>query len=104
MPKTFVRILGSFLLLGSLYASPASASTHVYVRIAPPIQVVETRPPAPHRGYVWRPGHHRYYHNRYTWVRGSWVRPPYSRARWVPGHWAQERRGYYWVQGHWTRW
>jgi WXXGXW repeat (2 copies) len=103
MPTTFGRILGLLLLIVTLQATPALASTRVYVGIAPPVAVVESRPPAPYRGYVWRPGYHRWRDHHYQWVHGAWVRPPYQRAVWVPGHWAHTRRGYYWVNGYWTR-
>jgi hypothetical protein len=103
MRKTIARLSGLLLLLGALQVVPAAAATRVYVRVAPPVEIVETRPAAPHRGWVWRPGYHRWVHNRYEWVRGGWVKPPRGRSAWVPGHWDHERRGYFWVPGHWDR-
>jgi hypothetical protein len=103
MLKTLARLSSVLLVLLTLEAAPALAASRVYVRIAPPVEVVETRPAAPRAGYVWRPGYHRWNHHRYEWVRGRWVRPPRGRHTWVSGHWAHERRGYYWVPGHWAR-
>ena len=103
MRKTFARLSGLVLLVGALQTAPALAATHVYVQVAPPVTIVESRPPAPYRGSVWRPGYHRWHHKRYEWVHGGWASPPYARAHWVPGHWAHEQRGYYRVDGRWVR-
>jgi hypothetical protein len=103
MFRTLTRMSGLLLVAGMLQVVPASAATRVYVRIAPPVEVVETRPAAPHAGWVWRPGYHRWNNKHYEWVRGSWVKPPSGRSVWVAGRWAQERRGWYWVPGHWAR-
>jgi len=94
----------TWAILGLLLAgSPSMADTRIYIGTAPPPPIVEVRPVAPHAGYVWRPGYHRWVGRRYVWVRGRWVRPPYVRARWASGRWAHERRGWYWVPGHWSR-
>ena len=91
-------------LLGILCLStPASASTRVFVRIGPPVRVVETRPIVRHGGYAWQDGYYHWNGRRYVWVRGRYVRPPYARAAWYPGRWSRERRGWYWVPGHWVR-
>jgi hypothetical protein len=91
-------------LIASLLIAPAAnASTRIFVRLQPPIRIVETRPVAPARGYVWRAGYHRWHEGRYEWVRGEWARPPYVRATWRSGRWSHERRGYYWVPGRWVR-
>jgi len=103
MRKTLTRWSVALVLLTALNAAPALAASRIYVRIAPPIAVVETRSAPPHRNYVWRPGYHRWNRNRYEWVNGSWARPPYRRAIWVRGHWAHQHRGYYWIPGRWVR-
>lgn len=101
MPKPFARLSVAFLLFATLGAAPALASTRVYVQVAPPLVVHESRPPTPHRGWAWRPGYHRWAHHRYEWVRGTWVNPPHAHGVWTPGHWAHDRYGYFWVEGHW---
>jgi len=101
MSKQIARFSSALLLFTALSAAPAVAGTQVYVRVGPPVAVVESRPPAPYRGWVWQPGHHRWVHHRYEWVRGSWASPPYRHAAWRPGHWAHSHRGYYWVNGYW---
>ena len=101
MRRTFARLSGLVLLIGALQATPALAAARVYVQVAPPVTIVETRPPVPHRGWAWQPGYHRWNHHRYEWVHGRWVSPPHGRSHWASGHWAHERRGYYWVDGRW---
>jgi hypothetical protein len=103
MSKHIARLSGAFLLLATLGVAPALAATRVYVQVAPPVVVEESRPRAPHRDWIWRPGHHRWVHHRYEWVHGAWVSPPHRRAAWTPGHWAHDRHGYYWVNGYWSR-
>ena|SRR5260221_14637907 len=91
-------------LIASLLLAPAAnASTRFFVRLQPPIRIVETRPVPPGRAYVWQPGYHRWDDGRYVWVGGGWVRPPYRRATWRSGRWSHEHRGYYWVPGRWVR-
>jgi hypothetical protein len=83
-------------------ALPAAAGTRVYVRIAPPAPIVETRVVAPGPRYVWVAGYHRWDGRAYVWVPGAWVVPPAHYHHWVAGHWVHERaNGYYWVDGHW---
>jgi hypothetical protein len=103
MRKTLIRLSGALLVAAALQCEPAYAATHVYVRIAPPVAVVETPSPSVHPGWVWRPGYHRWVRSRYEWVHGAWIAPPHGRRTWVAGHWAHERRGYFWVGGHWAR-
>ena len=92
----------ALLIAGLLSADLACASPgRVYVRVGPPVPVVEARVVAPGPGYVWTEGFYRWDGRAYVWVPGRYVRPPRARAAWVPGHWARERRGWYWVDGHW---
>jgi hypothetical protein len=102
MMQRILRIAGLFLLSGVLWAAPSAANTRVYIGVAPPSPIVETRTAPPHRGYVWHDGYHRWDGHRYVWMRGRWVRAPYVGARWTTGRWAYERRGWYWVPGHWA--
>jgi hypothetical protein len=98
-----IRLLSLMLLTGLISVHAAQAGVRVFVGIAPPPIVVETRPPAPYATYAWRPGYHRWIGGRYVWTSGVWVRPPYRRAVWVEGRWDHERRGYFWRSGHWAR-
>jgi hypothetical protein len=85
-----------------LCVGPAGADTRVYVRIAPPAPIVETRIVAPSRGHIWITGYHRWDGRAYVWVPGRWELPPSHYHHWVAGHWVHERHnGYYWVDGHW---
>lgn len=85
---------------GALCAASAGA-VPVYVKIAPPAPVVETRVVAPGPGYVWVGGYHRWDGHADVWVPGSWVVPPHPHTHWVPGHWAHGHHGYWWKAGHW---
>jgi hypothetical protein len=102
MSRWIVRTAGAFLFSAFFLVSPASAESRIYVRIGPPVRVVEVRAD-PRRGYVWQGGYHRWDGHRYVWVRGRLVRAPYARAAWASGRWERENRGYYWVPGHWVR-
>jgi hypothetical protein len=96
MKKTLaIGVLAVALVDSSAKALP------VYVRIAPPAPVVETRVVAPGPGYVWVGGFHRWDGKAYAWVPGHWVVPPRPHAAWVPGHWAHSHHGYWWKEGHW---
>ncbi len=96
---------GAVLVLSVLTlapALPADANTRIYVRIAPPAPIVETRVVAPGPRHVWIAGYHRWDGRAYVWVPGRWDLPPAGRSVWVPGHWVRHRRnGWYWVEGHW---
>lgn len=86
---------------GLVLAVGMSAGAQVVVRIAPPAAIVETPGPAPHEGWVYQRGYHRWDGEHYVWVPGTWVEPPHEHARWVEGHWAHRDGGYVWVEGHW---
>jgi hypothetical protein len=80
----------------------AAAGAQVYVRIGPPPPPPrEVVPVAPHPGWVWRPGYHRWDGRAYVWVPGSYAAPPRPGAFWVRGHWRNTPRGYVWVEGDW---
>jgi hypothetical protein len=99
-----LRILRALVLAATFsFGSPAFADTRVYIQVQPPVRVVEARPVAPRRGWVWRPGYHYWNGRRYVWIQGRWVRPPYARATWIAGRWEHERRGWFWIPGHWAR-
>jgi WXXGXW repeat (2 copies) len=82
-------------------ALPAGANTRVYVKVAPPVAIVETHATAPSTRHVWIAGYHRWDGAAYAWVPGRWAIPPAHHHTWVPGHWAHEKHGYYWIDGHW---
>ena len=91
-------------LLAALFASALAVGTahaQVYVHVGPPAPIVEHYGPAPHPGWVWRGGYHRWDGAHYVWAPGSWAAPPRPGAQWVPAHWAQRPRGYVLVEGHW---
>lgn len=90
-----------FTALASGTLAVAALGADVVVRVAPPRPVVETRPPAPGRDYVWTPGYHRWDGSRYAWVGGAWAVPPRRHAHWVPAHWAHKRGGWVFVEGRW---
>ena len=98
-----MKKLLAFVALAVLASTaPAGADTRVYVRVGPPVAIVETRPVAPGPRHVWIAGFHRWDGRAYAWVPGRWELPPAHHRAWVAGHWAHHRRkGYYWVDGHW---
>jgi hypothetical protein len=101
------RFLGAIVLgvlASSLSPSAALAGARVYVRVGPPVAVVEVRPAAPSRQHVWVAGYHRWDGNAHVWVPGQWAVPPARYTAWVPGHWVHHpHNGWYWVEGHWRR-
>jgi|SRR5436190_23535681 len=103
MRQWLLKTAGVALFSSFFLVSPAAAAANVYVRIGPPARVVEVRPVARHRGYVWQDGYHRWNGHRYVWVNGRYVRPPYARAVWTSGNWSRSQRGWYWAPGHWVR-
>jgi hypothetical protein len=94
------RGLIAVVFAGALAVSSAFAA-EVFVRIAPPRPIVETRVVAPGPGYVWVGGYHSWNGNAYVWVPGRWDRPPRPHARWVAHHWVRRHGGYVLVEGHW---
>jgi len=101
--QSSIRLLIGAAALSSALVSPPAWGDHVYVRVAPPVPIVEVRPPMPSHRHVWVGGHHSWNGSSYAWVRGSWRRPPHRHhTRWVSGRWHHHHRhGYYWVDGHW---
>jgi hypothetical protein len=92
------------LLLGTVLASGLAVSASaadVFVSIKPPRAVVEHRPPAPGREYVWVNGYHRWEGNAYVWTPGRWDRPPNPHAHWVAHQWVRRGNGWVMVEGHW---
>jgi opacity protein-like surface antigen len=88
-------------LLLALCLSPAASFAQVVVRIGPPAPIVERRPPAPERGFVWVDGYHRWDGGHYVWVPGRWDRPPHPGGHWVAHHWVHHHDGWVLVEGHW---
>ncbi len=93
----------AFVLSASLLGAPACASPggRFYVRVGPPVPIVEARVVAPGPRYIWVPGYYLWTGRAYAWAPGRWVLPPRPRAVWVPGHWTHDRRGWYFVGGYW---
>ena len=94
----FKRLI-ALVFAGALTFSAAAGE--VVVRIGPPRAVIETRGPAPGRGYVWISGYHRWDGNAYAWNAGRWEQPPRPGARWVAHRWRHRRGGYVLVEGRW---
>ena len=90
-------------LLLAGFASSASARARVYVRLAPPVVVVEERGVAPGPNHIWINGNHRWDGNAYAWDSGRWEARPRAHSHWVDGGWHHHKRGYYWVDGRWRR-
>jgi hypothetical protein len=91
-------LIASFALLT---LPSASFAQRVYVGVAPPPIVVEHPGPAPHPGWIWIGGYHRWDGHAYVWMGGHWELPPRPHAVWVTGHWRRDPGGWYWVPGHW---
>ena len=100
-PKRLFSILAAGGLLSIALSQPADAATRVYVSLAPPPLVVETRTVAPGPSHVWVGGYHRWDGHAYVWAPGHWAVPPHGHVHWVAGHWGHNHHGYYWVAGHW---
>lgn len=88
-------------LLLAVCMAPAASMAQVVVRIGPPAPIVEHYGPAPHPGWVWESGYHRWDGQRYVWVGGHWDHPPRPGAVWVPHHWVHRHGGWVLVEGHW---
>ncbi len=91
--------LAALFLTASCVVRPARGA--VYVRVAPPVPVVEVEGVAPGPEFVWIRGYHRWDGDRYIWVPGRWERRPHAAAVWVEGQWRHHRNGWFWVEGHW---
>jgi hypothetical protein len=84
-----------------LIVMQTSSSARVYVRIAPPVPIVEVAPPPPGPEYFWVPGFWIWDGAHYVWRHSHYVLRPHPGAVWAPGHWDHHARGWYWVPGHW---
>lgn len=96
MKKTVLPVLLAFLMLPA-----ASMAQRIFVRLAPPVPIVEHYGPPPHHGWVWVGGYQRWTGAGYVWAPGYWARPPRPYAVWVPAHWAPRPRGWVFIRGHW---
>ena len=88
------------LLLG-IALLPAASYAQVYVQVGPPAPIVEHRPVAPGREFVWVDGYHRWDGHGYVWVPGRWDRPPHPHMHWVAHRWEHRHGGWVMVEGHW---
>ena len=97
--KIFAKLAAGAVLCAVMVAPAVTVSTPVQAakvvvgvginvgpRMAPPAVRVERYGPAPHRGWVWRPGRWDWRGGNWMWVGGIWVAPPRVGAVWVPGH------------------
>jgi hypothetical protein len=102
-PRRFkIPVKKTFLAgLLALCLTPAASIAQVVVRIAPPPPIVEHHEHAPHPGWVWVDGYHRWDGHHYVWSRGHWDHPPREGAVWVPHHWVHRGDGWVLVEGHW---
>ena len=96
-----LKKLVSTATCGLMLAATLAAGAQIVVRIGPPPPVHEEIGVAPHPGWVWQAGYHRWDGGAYVWVPGHWAEPPRPHAHWVPGHWDHRGGGYVWVEGHW---
>ena len=101
MKRTLSGLLPASLVFAGALCARTAGAVPVYVKIAPPAPIVETRVVAPGPGYVWVGGYHRWDGHAYIWVPGRWALPPRHRTVWVAGHWAHGHHGYWWKEGHW---
>lgn len=97
MKKTLLALL----LALSLAPAAALAQAGVVVRVGPPAPIVERHESAPHRGWVWIAGYHRWDRDRYVWVPGFWTAPPRPGAVWVAHRWEHRHDGWVLIEGHW---
>ena len=98
--SAFCAALGALWLTAACLV-PVPPRGAVFIRVAPPVPVVEVRSVAPGPEFVWISGYHRWDGQRYLWVSGHWERRPHARARWVEGRWRHHNNGWYWIEGHW---
>ena len=74
----------------------------VFVRVAPPAAIVETRTASPGADFYWIDGYYRWDGGRHVWVGGHYERRPNRTAVWAPGAWHHHSKGWYWTDGHWS--
>jgi YXWGXW repeat-containing protein len=89
------------LLLGIVFAVPASAQVGVYIGSAPPPLRFEARGAMPGPGYAWVDGYWAPHGRHYAWVSGRWDHPPYEGAYWNHPHYDHYRQGWQLHEGHW---
>ena len=95
------KIVFALLLALSMAPAIASAQVGVVVHVGPPAPIVEHYGPAPHPGWVWIAGYHRWDRDHYVWTPGYWTAPPHPGARWVAHRWVHRNGGWVMVEGHW---
>ena len=95
MKKIVLAALLAFTLL------PAASNAQVFIKIGPPVAIVEHPGPPPGAGFIWLAGYHRWDGARYVWVPGHYERPPRPHAVWVPHHYEHRAGGYVLIEGHW---
>lgn len=99
--KTLTRFAMGVLAVATIGCASSPPRRVIYVRRAPPAEIVEVIPSQPGPAYVWVRGHFRWDGDDYHWVPGHWQVVPSGYREWVPGHWAEREGQWFWVEGHW---
>jgi hypothetical protein len=92
------RLIG-LVFVAALTLSTAAAD--IVIRVRPPRNVSERRPPRPSRNHVWVSGYHRWDGNAYAWNSGRWEQPPRPRGTWVAARYVRHGNNWVFVEGHW---
>ena len=96
-------LLGSASLALILLSAPAAHAQNWRVRVAPPAAPVEVVPVAPHPGWVWTAGYHRWNGHAHVWAPGRYVAPR-AGMHWEAHRWDTEPGGFYrYHPGGWRR-
>ena len=85
----------------ALVLAPVALMAQDVPRVPPPVPMPEEHEHAPHPGWVWVEGHHRWNGHRYVWVHGYWAPLPHPGAVWVHHHWELRNGVWVLVPGHW---
>ena len=101
MTRIAAPLLFAVILSGAACGTTAPPNA-VYVDVAPPKPLEETKGISPGSAYVWTKGYYRWDGSTYIWVDGGWKRPPRAGAVWTPGIWKKSGKGWYWVDGRWS--
>ena len=96
MKKALVSMLIAAATVGAAVTPVTSAAAADFQFNYGPQPVQYERGPAPHRGYVWVPGHREWRGNGHMWVNGHWIREhqgyAYQPNRWIErGRWDHAR-------------
>ena len=79
----------------------AVADAQIYVKIRPPMPVVQVRPPMPTPMHVWVSGDYVNHGGHYEYNEGYWEKPKGNKHRRTEGYWKNSKHGWEWKPGHW---